>query len=33
MYSFVLPFWIELKPSLCIALTAYCQSRPESCAG
>src|SRR6266513_6392148 len=27
-----LPFWIELKPSWCIALTAYCQGRPESCA-
>jgi hypothetical protein len=24
--------WIELKPSWCTALTAYCQSRPESCA-
>src|SRR4029453_8414723 len=23
--------WSELKPSRCIALTAYCQSRPESC--
>src|SRR5438477_1202543 len=23
---------IQLKPSWCIALTAYCQSRPESCA-
>src|SRR5205823_10242559 len=22
---------IQLKPSWCIALTAYCQSRPESC--
>jgi|SRR5882724_4771636 len=32
MYSFYLPFWIQLKPSWCIALTAYCQSRPESCA-
>src|SRR5438067_13116944 len=34
MYSYFifLPFWIELKPSWCIALTAYCQSRPESCA-
>src|SRR5260370_21748655 len=31
MYA-LLPFWIELKPSWCIALTAYCQSRPESCA-
>src|SRR6266496_513376 len=31
--SFYLPFWIQLKPSWCIALTAYCQSRPESCAG
>src|SRR6266576_1837082 len=27
-----LPFWIEVKPSSCIALTAYCQSRPASCA-
>src|SRR5437762_13979760 len=25
---FILPFWIQLKPSWCIALTAYCQSRP-----
>src|ERR1044071_1981730 len=32
MYSFVLPFWIELKPSRRVALTAYCQSRPKSCA-
>src|SRR5205823_6349327 len=24
-------FWIELKPCWYIALTAYCQSRPESC--
>src|SRR6266403_5225416 len=23
----ILPFWVELKPSRCIALTAYCQSR------
>jgi len=32
MYSFILPFWIELKPCRYIALTAYCQARPWSCA-
>src|SRR5437870_9029909 len=26
-----LPFWIELNPSRCIALTVYCQSRPGFC--
>src|SRR6266511_6446123 len=25
---FEIMIWIELKPSRCIALTAYCQSRP-----
>jgi hypothetical protein len=29
---FEIMIWIQLKPSRCIALTAYCQSRPESCA-
>src|SRR5260370_22130948 len=29
---FEIMIWLELKPSWCIALTAYCQSRPESCA-
>src|SRR4029453_12115161 len=32
VFILFLPFWIQLKPSWCIALTAYCQSRPESCA-
>jgi hypothetical protein len=30
-FHFILPFWIELTPSLCIALTASCHSWPESC--
>src|SRR5881396_2806871 len=29
---FEIMIWIQLKPSRCIALTAYCQGRPESCA-
>jgi hypothetical protein len=28
---FEIMIWIELKPSWCSALTAYCQSPPESC--
>jgi hypothetical protein len=32
MYSLYLPFWIDLKPSPSLTRTAYCQTRPQSCA-